>query len=339
MGSVLDNYPSTLSPLQLTTTTNLLQNKGLRVSPVFTNAVSSYESDSLISTWITMQTQANAGTGGINTANKNALANIASSTCPALGDSVPSAYLSAFANVTYPYPGLSGIAKTKANLYLGSPTGASTNWDTSRFAQILTACLAYSGLANQYIISACNSDTYLCDTFSNTDAMTSGDITKVNLATGVFGQDLKNLGLLWNLSDLDNLGSPLALVRQIINVIGAVPVISLTFIGAGVPGDVVVNLDNPQYTVEDTVQKTMYLAMTQITGDALQQVLDLLGVTTVGLTSMADLLDPVKILPNSFQSLTVTTKNGTRAIYTNAAGAVNTNLIQALPAYVVSSKV
>jgi hypothetical protein len=256
-----------------------------------------------------------------------------------LGDSVPSAYLSAFANVTYPYPGLSGIAKTKANLYLGSPTGASTNWDLSRSAQILATCLAYSGLTNQYIISACNSDTYLCDTFSNTDAMTTGDITKVNLATGVFGQDLENLGQLWNLTDLDNLGSPLALIRQIINVVGAVPVISLTFIGAGVPADVVVNLDNPQASVDDATQKIMYLAMTQITGNALQQILDLLGVTTKGLTSMADLLNPVKILPNSFQSLTVTTKNGTRAIYTNAQGSVNTNLIQSLPSYVLSSTV
>ena len=93
MASVYDNYPSTLSPLQLTTTNYMLQNKGLRVSPVFTNAVSSYESNSLISTWITMQTQANAGTGGINTANKNALANIASNTCAALGDSIPQTYL------------------------------------------------------------------------------------------------------------------------------------------------------------------------------------------------------------------------------------------------------
>ena len=339
MASVLDNYPSTLSPLQLTTTTSLLQNKGLRVSPVFTNSVSSYESNSLISTWITMQTQADAGTGGISTANKNALANIASSTCPALGDSVPSAYLSAFANVTYPYPGLSGIAKTKANIYLGSPTGASTNWDTSRFAQILATCLAYSGLTNQYIISACNSDTYLCDTFSNTDNMTSGDITQANLATGAFGQDLQNLGQLWNLADLDNLGSPLALIKQIINIVGSVPVISLTFIGAGVPADVVVNLDNPQASVSDSVQKTMYLAMTQITGDALQQILDLMGVTTIGITTMADLLNPVKILPNSFQSLTVTTSNGTRAVYTNAQGSVNTNLIQSLPAYILSSTV
>jgi len=339
MASVLDNYPSTLSPLQLTTTSSLLQNKGLRVSPVLTTAVSSYESNSLISTWITMQTQANAGTGGISTANKNALANIASATCPALGDSVPTAYLSAFANVTYPYPGLSGIVKTKANLYLGSTSGASTNWDLSRAAQILAACLAYSGLANQYIISACNSDAYLCDTYSNADNMTTGDITKVNLATEAFGQDLQNLGQLWNLADLDNLGSPLALMRQIVNVVGTVPVVSLTFVGAGVPSEVVLNLDNPQVSVSDSVQKTMYLAMTQITGDALTQILTLMGVTTQGINTMADLLNPVKLFPNSFQSLTVATKIGTRAIYTNASGSVNTNLVQSLPPYVLSSTV
>jgi hypothetical protein len=288
-----------------------------------------------------MQTQANAGTGGISTANKNALANIASTTCPALGDSIPQAYLTlgTFSNVTYPYPGLSGIAKTKANIYLGSPTGASTNWDLSRFAQILAACLSYAQLTNQFIISACNSDTYLCDTYSNADNMTSGDITKVNLATGVFGQDLRNLGQLINLEDLDNLGSPLALMRQIINVVGTVPVISLTFVGAGVPADVIISLDDPQASIEDSVQKTMYLAMTQITGDALTQILNLMGVTTKGLTSMADLLNPVKLFPNSFQSLTVPTKNGLRAIYTDAQGSVNTNLIQSLPPWVLSSTV
>ena len=97
-----------------------------------------------------MQTQANAGTGGISTANKNALANIASNTCAALGDSIPQVYLNlgTFSNVTYP-PGLTGIINTKANLYLGSPTGLSTNWDLSRFAQILAACVAYEQLANQ----------------------------------------------------------------------------------------------------------------------------------------------------------------------------------------------
>ena len=340
MASIYDNYPSTLSPLQLTTTNYVLQNKGLRVSPVLTNSVSSYTSQGLISTWITMQTQANAGTGGINTANKNALANIASNTCAALGDSIPQYYLNlgTFANVTYP-PGLTGIINTKANLYLGSPTGQSTNWDLSRAAQILAACVAYEQLANQFIISACNSDKYLCDTFSNTDNMTTGDITSVNLATEAFGQDLSNLGQLWNMDDLGSLGSPLALMRQIVNVVGTVPVVSLTFVGAGVPSEVVVSLDDPQATVSDSVQKTMYLAMTQITGDALAQILQLMGVTTKGLTTMADLLNPVKLFPNSFQTLTVVTKNGSRAIYTNAQGSVNTNLVQSLPPYVLSSTV
>jgi hypothetical protein len=64
-----------------------------------------------------------------------------------------------------------------------------------------------------------------------------------------------------------------------------------------------------------------------------------MGVTTQGITTMADLLNPVKLFPNSFQSLTVVTKNGQRAIYTNNQGDVNTTLIQELPNYVVSSAV
>jgi hypothetical protein len=54
---------------------------------------------------------------------------------------------------------------------------------------------------------------------------------------------------------------------------------------------------------------------------------------------MADLLNPVKLFPNSYQSLTAPTANGPRAIYVNAAGSVNTALIQQLPAYVISSLV
>lgn len=340
MGSPLDNYPSTLSPLQLTTTRYFLQNQGIRVSPVLVNSVSSYTSQSLISTWITMQTQANAGTGGISAANKNALANVASPYCAALGDGIPQTYLNlgTFANVTYPYPGLTGIINTKANTYLGSTTGT-TGPNTGRFAQILAACVAYEQLANQFIISACNSDTYLCDTFNNTDNMTTGEVTSVNQATEAFGQDLANLGQLWDLSNIEDLGSPLALMRQIVKVVGTIPVVSLTFVGAGVPNEVVLNLDNPEASVSDSAQKSMYLAMTQITGDALTQILQLMGVTTTGINTMADLLNPVKLFPNSYQTLTVITSKGSQPIYVNAQGDVNTSLVQSLPPYILSSTV
>jgi hypothetical protein len=81
----------------------------------------------------------------------------------------------------------------------------------------------------------------------------------------------------------------------------------------------------------------MYTAMTQITDTALDQILTVMAVTTVGITSMADLLNPVKLFPNSFASLTVPTKYGSRGIYTNTTGSVNQNLITELPEYVMSS--
>lgn len=340
MASVYDAYPSTLSPIQLTACSNLLQNKGLRVAPALTTALAAYTGTGLISAYNAMQTAAVAGTGGISTANKNALANIASPVCAALANGIPQYYLTlgTFANVTYPV-GLSGIIGYKANLYLGSPTGVSTNYDYSRFAQIFQACDAYASVANQVIISACNSDDYLCDTFSNNDNMVTGDITKINLATDAFGQDLANLGQLIDLTNLGDLGSPLTLVRRLIDIVGTIPVIAITFVAAGVPAEVVVNLDDPNISVTDSAQKAMYDAMTQITGDPLTQILQILGVTTVGITTMADLLNPVKIFPNSFQSLTVPTANGPRGIYKNNTGSVNTNIIQYLPPYMINSTV
>jgi hypothetical protein len=47
---------------------------------------------------------------------------------------------------------------------------------------------------------------------------------------------------------------------------------------------------------------------------------------------MADLLNPYKIFPNSFQSLTVTGVNGvTQNIYIDSAGTVNATVKQFLP--------
>jgi hypothetical protein len=83
----------------------------------------------------------------------------------------------------------------------------------------------------------------------------------------------------------------------------------------------------------------MYRAMTQITGSDLEQILTVLSVTTVGINTMADLLNPLKLFPNSFQSLTAPTAYGPRAIYVDQVGSVNSTLVQELPPYVISSLV
>ena len=340
MAAVLGSYVSTLTPLQLTAGQALLQNQGLRVNPIVPAVITFYVSQPLISTYLTMVTAAKAGTGGLSNATINVLGNIASTTCAALADGIPQLFLDlhVFSNVTYP-PGLTGIVGTKANIYLGSPTGTANNWNTNRFVQIFSACQSFKDLANQFILSSCQANDYLCDTFTNTDNSITGDITQVSLDTAAFGKDLANLGYLWDMTNLDNLGSPLALAQRLVNVVGNIPIISLTFLAAGVPESAVVNLDNPKISVTDAAQRAMYTAMTQITGNDLTQILKILGVTTVGITTMADLLNPYKLFPNSFQTLTVPTAKGSRPIYTNSQGDVNTTLIQLLPPYILSSAV
>jgi hypothetical protein len=60
-------------------------------------------------------------------------------------------------------------------------------------------------------------------------------------------------------------------------------------------------------------------------------------VTTPNIVSLADLLNPVKMFPNSFQALSVPTVKGSTAIYINSAGAVNSSLLTLLPPYVINT--
>jgi hypothetical protein len=339
MSVITGSYFSTLTPLQLTATAGLLQNQGVRPDPNVAISIDEYLSTTLLSTFENVVASAN---GVLTNANFLNLTNVASNTCAALSDSIPQFYinLGTFNNVVYP-PGLTGIIGYKANLYMGSTTGTANNWDTSRFAQLLLTCDAYADVANQFIFSACNSGNngYMCDTFTDMDNAISGDVTMVNLATPAFGQDLKNLGNLIDLSNLGDFGSPLALARRVIALVpGTVPVLAIRFLQYGVPDDVVINIQDPRNSVTDSVQRLMYVAMQNITGDDLAQILQVLGITTVGISTMADLLNPIKLFPLSYQSLTVPTADGLRFIY-NDAGDVNTTLLQQLPDYVISSLV
>lgn len=318
---------SVLTPLQLDVGPGLLQNQGLAPNSEFVLAVDAYQGTALISPFL--QTIANGAVGNIlSNATIGNLNTLASSTCPALADSVPSGYATLI--VTTTTPGLSGLLSSTANTYLG-------NGDLTKFAQALAIADGYAQQTNLFVTSAVNSQTYLGNTFTNMNDMITGDITTVNLATQAMGQDLVNLGNLINLDNLNNLGSPLALVQQIVSITGNSPVLAAYFIAEGIPQEIVLNLTNPATSVVDSIQKLMYQAMTKIVNDDLNQILTVLKVTTTGIETMADLLNPLKLFPNSFQSLTVPTANGLRAIYTNNTGSVNTSLATELPPYVVSS--
>ena len=313
---------SYLTALQLDASPGLLQNTGLAANLELTTAISAYNNTALISPYLI--TLANATVANLSNSTISTLKSLASNSCPALADSLPTGYATLSVGLTL----FTGLLSTTATLYMG-------NGDLTKFVQVLNQAQSYADQSSIFINTAVNSQTYLADTFTGMNDMITGGITQVNLATEAFGTDLTNLGQLINLNALDDFGSPLGLIQQIYSVTGAIPSVSILFVAVGIPVDVVLNLTNPAVSVTDSIQRLMYTAMTQITGQALDQILSVMGVTTEGITTMADLLNPVKLFPNSFESLTVTTKFGTRGIYVDSSGSVNQSLVTQLPQYVV----
>lgn len=303
---------SVLTPLQLIATSSLLQNQGLTVSPELTAAEAAYSTTPLMTAFF----QALALDGSIAT--------LGASSVPAFSNSIPAAYANLGSQMTT-------VISDQAYLDAGSG-------DDSKFIQAINIALGYGETTNQFINSAVNSQTYLGNTFTSMNDMITGDITKVNLATPAWGQDLANLGQLIDFNNLGDFGSPLALARRLVAITGQAPILSFAFYNAGVPEEIVLNFTDPTINVVDSVQKLMYNAMTTITGDQLAQVLAVFKVKTVGITTMADLLDPVKLFPNSFSSLTVSTPVGLRGIYLDGQGTVNSKLKDELPSYVVTGQ-
>jgi hypothetical protein len=238
---------------------------------------------------------------------------------------------------TTPSGTLTFTSGTMTSIILAQATADFGSGDIGKFIQALNLVQAYGQNTNLFVNSAVNSQTYLGNTFTSTNNMITGDVTTINLATTAFGQDLARLGALIDLNNLGDLGSPLALIQRIVQLTGNIPVLGLLLLAEGVSEDIVLNLTNPTLSVADSIQRLMYQAMTRVTGDALSQILKVLKITTQGIETMADLLNPVRLFPNSYQSLTVVTANGPRAVYVNASGSVNTNLEQELPPYVINT--
>lgn len=319
---------SVLTPLQLTVMDGLLNNQGLGVNANLVSSVNSYNTTTLISPLLSAIT---LGAGGnvLQPSTLAALQTIGSATCAALGDSIPSGY-SGVVTLSTSNPGFINAVETFAELEAG-------NGDVTKFIQAFYAAQAYCQQTNDFILSVKNANTYLGGTFTNTNDQITGYITAVTTNMTAFATDLNNLGNLIDLNNLNDLGLPSALIKQITKISGGVPAITPILTANGVSVDVVANLNDPKASFTDTVERQLYNAFGFVTGDTLTQVLTVLGVTTPNITTMADLLNVVKIFPNSYQTLTVPIATGLANIYVPGTTSVNSDLATQLPPYVVSS--
>lgn len=339
---------SILTPLQITAAAALLNNQGLNPLPsALTTALAAFNATPLITAYQAVVAYYLAQTYK-TTSTLTALLSMGSTTCPALGNSIPAGALGDFTNLVYPTAttgsvvvqelptspyGFSGLAEQTGNAYLG-------NGDAGRFAQGFLAAQGFISITNDYINSAVNANTYLGPTYTNMDALITADISTVNTDIENFGVDLEKQGQLVNLANLNLYGTPAELIRQISVQAGitdeAIPVLQQALINAGLSRsdirDLVQNnvrsLLNPGGLSEnqfDRLQKIAWLAMTAVGSNELAQILSILEVTTPNITTLSDLLDPVKVFPLSYATLQTPSPDGPVPIF-NATGAVNSDI-------------
>lgn len=286
--------------------------------------IATYTSINVVSQFANVKLNANTI---LSNTTKITLNNLTSNIFPSLTNAVPTDYIGTFGNTTV--SGFTGsVLIPHVNYILGSG-------DLGIFQQVLALSDSFVITTNNLINSARNANNAAAvATYQSQDATVTGGLSVITQAFPEFGLDLANLGYAINLAQLPNLGSPQGLLAQIYSRSSGRSELNTALVNAGIDQAILDNVGSVTMTPEQ--QKIAFNVMSNITGSALLQVLSLLKVTTRGITNLAQLLNPVKMFPKSFNTLTTPTKNGIRGIYVNSSGAVNTNLETTLPPNVLA---
>lgn len=315
-----------LSSVNLIAAAGILGNVGgypLSANAAMTANISTYNGINVVVQFANVRTSGNV----LSNTTKASLNNLASNIFPVLTDAVPSDYISTLGNT--PVSGfINGVLVPHVNYIMG-------NGSPVIFEQVLALSDSYVITNNMMINTARNAnDAAAVTTYQSQDVTLTGGLSQITQAFPEFGADLAALGFAINFEQLANLGSPQALLGQIYSRSNGRSELNTALLNAGIPQSVLDNLGSVNMTPEQ--QKIAFDVMTKITGSALLQVLVLLKVTTRGINNLADLLNPVKAFPRSYNTLTAPTSNGIRGIYVNSSGAVNTNLETTLPRNVLA---
>ena len=333
----------------------MLQNQGLKPLPAaLTAAIQTFNATTVISNFIAAVSFYKAQSFATNST-LTRLLSIGATVCPALGNSIPETpvgnypyldseylvnYLGAVDGSTIDPAGFSNLITQTGLAYLGDD-------DAGRFGQGFVAVQGYINTTNQYINSSVNANQYLGPTFTNMDDLVTGNIASITTDLPRFGVDIANQGNLWNMSKLDLYGTPAGLIQQISALAGirgrTIPELQNALLSMGLTSaniaDLVndnrVGLNKPNGLTQNDFNKLQllaYNAMTMISGDALTQILDILGVTTPNINELTDLLNPVKMFPLSYATLQTPSPNGPVPVF-DSTGAVNSSISPIVNSY------
>ena len=173
------------------------------------------------------------------------------------------------------------------------------------FVNSFMVCNNYTSSNNDVISSMVNSSAFLKGAYSNMDDLTSGDITGVSISTIYWGQDLIKLGRALNLKKIATFGNPIDLLLTLQSNNAFTKAVSIALLASGLTSYEILSLLDGTNNATSEQQKKIYTAFNIVMGTDLENVLIPLNCQTKGLTTLADLLNPIKIFPNSYQTLTV----------------------------------
>lgn len=304
------------SPLSVNVTSALLQSSGLKINGNITTYVGSstgvgnytkgsIATDTVLGTISDVIRLAYSKIGTTLTqANYDSLLAMGSS-IPALANRKPSTYSPSYTAETTSYGFLRMLA-LQANNEFKFNTGS-----YSDFVSSISMANGYKSMLNKQINTLVNGKSFLDGVYSNMDDLISGDITGVNLATVYWGQDLIATGRCINLAKIDKFGLPSTLLLSLRNSNGLTRRVNEELVSAGLEVSDILQILSGTYTPTNSEESKIYTAFTKITDSDLKEVLIPLNVQTKNIESLVDLLNPKKLFPNSFVSLTVAKYNTT----------------------------
>lgn len=169
---------------------------------------------------------------------------------------------------------------------------------------------AYKNNQNTDIASFVNSKTFMSGVYSNINDLTTSDIAGVNQAFKVWGNDLINSGRAIYLPDISTFGLPSSLLRNLYRNNVVTEALKLAMIFNEITPTELNNIFlNNAYVPAKDLERKIYNSFLLISGNDLHSdsngIMYGLNCKTTGIETLADLLNPLKLFPNSYNSLTV----------------------------------
>jgi hypothetical protein len=324
-----------LTPLQLNVASGLQQSTGLIINPVATGYQGQWPvspgnlgtivSDTVLNQLTQALPKAYANLGNIDPATYQSLISIGQSVCPALGNSKPATFVKTYKGsyvASWPYgvneeyePAVdnsylsTGFISTIARQAYYEMWSAATQYRYNSIVRAFSQFDSWRASQNKPIASYVNAQSFDSGLFSNINDTTTNNLSGVSQCFRIWGQDMVNLGRALDLSNIWRWGTPSVLLKTLQNNNAVTSAVVLAMSYAGIAESDISRIFQPGYIPTAAQERKIYEAFKLVQGNDLLSLTDgivyLLNCKTTGLNSLADLLDPRKIFPNSYNSLTV----------------------------------